>query len=98
MNDSTVASYAFESSVTFPRSVNLNIPLDGVTVKIISTSLNPPGSNTIDITSVFNVSDVSVLNGASLHCADIKTQSNMFIIEVENTSGIQLLPLELIIH
>ena len=84
MNGSTVADYAFESSVTIPRSVNLATPLDGVTVKIIGASPNPPGSRTTDITSVFNVSDVLVLNGASLHCADY---SNTLIIEGVNTLG-----------
>ena len=94
VNGFTEADYAFESShETFPRSVNINI--DGVTVEIISASANPPGSLTTDITSVFNVSDVSVLNGASLHCADLSIQSNTFIIEVVNTLGNLILPLKL---
>ena len=91
VNSSTVANYAFEPShITFPRSVNINTPIDGVTIEIISASTNPPGGITIDINSLFNVSDVSVLNGASLHCADsvMQRHSNMIIIEVDETLGI----------
>ena len=63
----------------FPRSLNINPPLDDVTVEIINAS----GVSTINITSVLNVTDVLVLNRASLHCADVQIESNTLLIGVD---------------
>ena len=79
VNGSTVANYAFESSHTFPRSLNINPPLDDVTVEIVNAS----GLSTINVTSVLNVTDVLVLNGASLHCADVQIESDTLLIDVD---------------
>ena len=89
VNGSTVASYQFRVTDTFPQnlSVSINPTLNGVMAEVISASINPPGSSTIDITSMLSVRNVSALNGASLYCEIVQLQSNVIQIEVDKTQS-----------
>ena len=69
LNNSNIVRYTFNSSHTFP----LNVPVDsisfpGAEIQIVDAALN---GSLIDICSTFAVNDVSLLNGSSLHCADV---------------------------
>ena len=86
VNGSTVASYSFRVGDTFPLPLEVDPPLDGVMAEITSASFNQPGAVTIDIISELSVSDVSILNGASLQCETAQTRSNMLRIDVDALS------------
>ena len=82
----TLATYTFVVSdmTPFPRNLSITLPLDGVMAAVTSASISID-SNSVDINSVLSVRNVSVLNGASLHCAIIALQSNSIQIEVDNS-------------
>ena len=58
----------FRDTDMFPVNLNVNPPLDGVIAVVVSAVSSPNGTSTINITSVLNVSDVSILNVTSLQC------------------------------
>ena len=74
VNGSIFAVYAFSSTHTYP------FPLDpvpsassfppGVVVNVNDATLSPNVANAIDITTILDVSDVSVLDRSSLRCED----------------------------
>ena len=82
VNGSTVTAYIFQCADEFP--LYLNFPLDGVMAAITSASIVSLGC--YDITSVLNVSDVSVLNRTSLQCAASLSQSDIIHIQVNTQS------------
>ena len=88
VNGSNVVTYVFQQDHNFPLTLNINPPLDGATVEIHNASINPPGSITIDITSVLTVVNASVLSAANLQCATssgLNRQSNTLLVEVDNS-------------
>ena len=76
VNGSTVATYGFKVTDVFPLPLSVNPPLDGATAEIISAS-NTSDDRKIDIISVLVVSDVSILNGDSLHCAEAVVEASI---------------------
>ena len=87
VNNSIVATYNFRDTQTFPFPLTVDPSLDGVVAAVTSASaINLTDAREIDITSVLNASDVSVLNGASLQCEILQEQSNVLQIEVADTS------------
>ena len=84
VNSSSVITYGFRDTDTFPFPLSVSPPLDGVMATVTDASISPPGASTIDITSVLSVSDVSVLNGASLQCENNEIQSNMLRINAKS--------------
>ena len=56
---------------TFPVPLNvLNIQLQSVRVEVIGASGNPNSPNKYDVTSTFNITDVTGLNGSSIQCEE----------------------------
>ena len=89
VNGSTVDSYAFQMDHEFPFP--LDFPQDGVIAEITYAIGNPPGSDiSFDITSVLNVSDVSVLNRTFLQCASSQSRSENFQIQVDVLSKLHI--------
>ena len=86
INDTDLATYSFRSTDTFPFPLSVVFPLNGVMAAVISASTASPDTRIFDITSVLSARDVSVLNGASLHCEDSHNQSNILRIEVGTRS------------
>ena len=84
VNGATLVSYGFRVTDTFPQTLMMEHPLEGVVAMVTSASINPPGASTIDITSVLSVRDVSVLNGAYLQCAEAAVQASISRIEVDS--------------
>ena len=67
-----LVNYGYQSSHegSFPRSVSLTVPLQGVTAEV--TTATPSSSNqaAIDIVSTLFVANVLVLDGYSISCED----------------------------
>ena len=66
VNGTTVASYPYRTNDLFPRRLTINLPLDGVVVEITNASQLQNGN--YNITSTFNVLDISDLTGTLLQC------------------------------
>ena len=74
VNGSRVATYGYNSRDVLPVDLVINPPLDGVTAVI--TEVNRITNILFNITSIFSVSDVTVLNGAYLQCGDSNNASH----------------------
>ena len=74
VNGSRVATYGYNSRDVLPVDLDINPPLDGVTAVI--TEVNRITNTLFNITSIFSVNDVAVLNGSSLQCGDSKNASH----------------------
>ena len=74
VNGSRVAVYGHSSRDDLPEDLVFFSPLDGVTARI--TEADPTTNNLFNITSIFSVSDVTVLNGSSLQCGDSNNASH----------------------
>ena len=88
VNGSIFATYSFASDDTYPRPFNPVPPASsfppGVVVNVTSAAINPNLPTSIDITTILDVSDVSVLDRSSLYCEDSieLIRSNVIDIEV----------------
>ena len=88
VNDSIFATYSFANIDTYPRPFDPEPPASsfppGVVVNVTSAAMNPNVPASIDITTILDVSDVSVLNQSSLFCQDFipLTRSNQLDIKV----------------
>ena len=87
VNDSIEIAYAFQATDMFPLPLNFHV--DGVMAVITSASFNPPAY--FDITSILNVSNVSVLNRTSLQCETSVSQSEIFQIKVNSLSKLHMI-------
>ena len=68
VNGTIVASYGFNPIDTFPLILTfIDNPLHGVRVEVTKASRN---TSSFDITSTFNINDVSSLNGSSIQCEE----------------------------
>ena len=74
VNGSLVAVYAYSSRDDLPVDLVFISPLDGVTAVV--TEVDPTTNTLFNITSIFSVSDVTVLNGSSLQCGDSNNASH----------------------
>lgn len=83
VNNSRVAQYGFLGD-NFPSDLPITPPLDGVTATVITARAY---STTFDITSVLHVDNVSVLNGASLHCSDSREMSSILFVNASSFIG-----------
>ena len=63
-----IVVYGYRPTHAFPRSVNLEAPLQGVTAEVTTARLS--NENAIHIVSTLLVANVSVLNGYSISCGD----------------------------
>lgn len=82
VNGTTVATYGFRDSHTFPYPLPITPRVDGVTAMVISASINP--NDDFDVTSVLRVGYISILNGTSLQCQESVQRSEIITIEVDN--------------
>ena len=80
VNGSEVADYGYRGDHVFPFVIDIDPPLDGVTAVI--TEVDRTTNNLFNITSIFSVSNVAVLNGTSLQCGDSKNASNILMISL----------------
>ena len=85
MNGSEVAAYGYSSRVDLPVDLDIDPPLDGVTAVV--TEVDRITNTLFNITSIFNVSDVTVLNGASLQCGDSNNASHPLIISMSKLAS-----------
>ena len=88
VNGSVFATYSFASTHTYPFPLNPVPPTStfppGVVVNVTEAALSPNITNSIDITTILVVSDVSVLDRSSLHCEDsVQFRSNVTNVEVD---------------
>ena len=74
VNGSRVATYGYNSRDVLPVDLHIYPLLEGVTAVI--TEVDRITNNLFNITSIFSVSDVTVLNGASLQCGDANLASH----------------------
>ena len=89
-----IASYGYRLSDAgpFPRSLSLEVPLQGVTAEV--TTATPSSSNqaAIDIVSALFVANVAVLNGYSISCEDgVGIRSEELNIRVQSQGCLNLL-------
>ena len=70
----SATAYGYNSRDVLPVDLDINPPLDGVTAVI--TEVNRITNTLFNITSIFSVNDVAVLNGSSLQCGDSKNASH----------------------
>ena len=89
LNDSIFAIYPFSSTHLYPFPLDPVPPASssfppGVVVNVTSAALNPNVPTSIDISTILDISDVSVLDRSSLYCEDSiqLTRSNVIDIEV----------------
>ena len=80
VNGSEVAAYGYRTNHEFPFVLDVDPPLDGETA--IVTDVDGPTDNVFNITSILSVSNVTVLNGASLQCEDSQDASNTLMISL----------------
>ena len=73
VNGSEVADYGYSSRIDLPVDLYIDPQLDGVTAVV--TEVDRTTNTLFNITSIFSVSDVTVLNGASLQCGDSNNAS-----------------------
>ena len=85
VNGSEVAAYGYSSRVDLPVDLDIDPPLDGVTAVV--TEVDRITNTLFNITSIFNVSDVTVLNGASLQCGDSNNASHPLIISMSKLAS-----------
>ena len=89
LNGSILAAYSFSSTHTYPFPLAPEPPDSsfppGVAVNVTSAARNPNVATSIDITTILDASDVSVLNLSSLRCEDSiqLIMSNEINIEVD---------------
>ena len=85
VNGSIFATYSFASSHSYPFPLN-PVPTfpPGVVVNVTEAALSPNITNSIDITTILDVSDVSFLDQSSLHCEDaVQFRSDVANIQVD---------------
>ena len=80
VNGSEVADYGYRAGQEFPFVLDVDPPVDGVTA--IITDVDGPTDNVFNITSILSVSNVTVLNGASLQCENSQDASNILMISL----------------
>ena len=79
LNNNIIGEYAFNLMDIYPLDVTVTSPLIH-SIQVISATVNV---NSLDIISTLRVSDVSVLNGSSIHCEDsLGRESNKASISV----------------
>ena len=87
LNGFVIAKYSFITGHTYPFPVpptNGTIFPPGVVINVTEAAVISNPGNSIDITTILDVSDVSVLNQLPLHCVDgIQFRSNVINIEVD---------------
>ena len=87
LNDSIFATYSFTPTRTYPFPLDPVPPASsfppGVVVSVNDAALSPNVANAIDITTILDVSDVSVLNLSSLYCEDSIQLIRSDVIDIE---------------
>ena len=72
LNNATISSFAYadtrDASISYPLERPIMPPLPGVVMKVVTATVNSLSSNSIDVVSTLNISDLSVLEGLPLHC------------------------------
>ena len=83
LNGNTISMYTFRTSHVFPQSLAVLSPSHQIdSVQVVSAAVQA-GSNGLDIVSTLSVTDVSILNGTSLQCADqLLRESNVINVVV----------------
>ena len=81
VNGSEVADYGHKAGQEYPFVLDIDSPLDEVTAVITDVD-GPTNNNLYNITSIFSVSDVTVLDGTSLQCEDSQDASYPLIISL----------------
>ena len=81
VNDTDHTAYTLRLDHTFPRTVNLNPPLLGAEVRIISASISQNSLLAIDIVSTLS-SNVSILRGSMIQCRTIILSEVLNVIEI----------------
>ena len=84
LDNSTISSFAFanDPSISYPLERPIMPPLPGVVMKVVNVTVNSLSSNSIDVVSTLNVSDLSVLEGLPLHCqGSFGRRSNTIVTE-----------------
>ena len=77
LNNSNIVQYTFNDSHSFPRSVPVDsLSYPGVEIQIVDATRT---GSLINICSTLTVNDISLLNGSSLHCADVIGNPNRMI-------------------
>ena len=69
VNGSSVATYQYQSTDVYPLVLTSTVDPSSTTT-VSSASTNPSVTNTFDVVSTLSVSDVSILDKATLHCQD----------------------------
>ena len=89
LDDSVISGYTYSSAHdgSFPRSLSVMAAPPGANIVIIVSMVmvNTEIERSIDIISTLRVSDVSSLNGTSLHCGSTFQSSNT--VSIETVSG-----------
>ena len=81
LNDNSIGEYTFDQTDRYPLDLTVTSPLID-SIQVISATRDE-NSNSLDIISTLRVSNVSVLNGTSVHCEDsLGRESNEAIISV----------------
>ena len=88
LNDSTIATYSFASTHTYPFPLDPEPPTStfppGVVINVTSATLCPNDDSSIDYTTILDTSDVAVLDHSLLNCEDsAELKSNVIDIEVD---------------
>ena len=80
LNDTSIGEYRFSIMDRYPLNLTVTSPLID-SIQVISATILYV--NSFDIVSTLRVSDVSVLNGSSIHCEDqLGRESNEAIVTV----------------
>ena len=69
LNGSVISDYRFVPGQDFPQNVSLRSQAPAVTVQVTNAT-GIAGTSSANIISTLSVSNVSILNGFSLHCQD----------------------------
>ena len=81
LDDISICSYAYRSTHVYPLNLTVSSALID-SIQIISATVD---GNSLDLVSTLRVSDLSVLNGSSLHCEDaLQRESNAIDIVVSS--------------
>ena len=67
LNDTKIGQYIFDPRAIYPLDLTVTSPLID-SIQVISATIR---RTSLDINSTLRVSDVSVLNGSSIHCEDL---------------------------
>ena len=84
VNDRTLATYGYRDDDNFPLTLPLNSPPAGATVQIINAS---SARNLLNVTSIFSVDDVTVLNRSYVQCEEVLIATEPFNIFVDSIEG-----------